>query len=194
MCFLIYLYSKSKEPNDLPDITESLDNFVIQSDSSASSLSPGSPRDLAQTRQLRQRAVNQLESTMHKTKRRIISKPRKLNAATLSSGASENLIKKLYLNKKMTKLRPTNLETIFETPKESKNNTFLYTSAVRFKRSLDFKNYQAGLPKQIIQNRRKKIKKMLGGGSKVKKISMSQFLDHFQSLQGDLEFEEMVTE
>lgn len=122
-----------------------------------------------------------LEDTMHKVKRRTISKPRKLNPATLAADVSENLIKKLYTNKKLTKLKPTNLETIFEEPKTGKNETVTYVSATRFKRSITFTDY-LHVPKQMVQKRRKRVKRLLGGRN-YKKMSMDAFRDHLMAIQ-----------
>lgn len=157
----------------------------VQSDtSSCSSTSTPSPvrAEPNSRRLLRNRSINKLEDDLHKVKRRTIAKPRKLNPATLGSDASEKLIQKLYLNKKMAKLKPTNLETIFETPKEGKNDAIIYISSTRFRRSLDFKTYPH-VPKPIKEKRRKRIKQMLGGIAKHKKMSMDDFMAHFTKLQ-----------
>lgn len=125
------------------------------------------------------------EDKLHQIKKRTISRPRKLNPATLGTDASDKLIEKLYTSKKMTKLKPTNLETIFEEPKLGKNETVTYISATRFKRSINFTDYN-NVPKQTVKNRRKKVKRLLGG-CKLKKMSMDTFMERFNKLRDNVE-------
>lgn len=171
--------------NTSDDLLDLMDSIALNSSSSTES-SPICPTDDATTatgrvlRNKRSRS-NSLEENMHKVKRRTISKPRKLNPATLAADVSEHLIKKLYTNKKMTKLKPTNLETIFEEPKPGKNETVTYVSATRFKRSISFTDHY-NVPKQTVQNRRKRVKRLLGS-HKLKKMSMDAFMERFELLQ-----------
>lgn len=182
----------SSEPNSTEssptcEITTEVD--TSQPDDSFQTLEPASSSD-SRGRSLRNKRVHStspLDDSLHKIKRRTISKPRKLNPATLGQDVSEDLIRKMYTNKKMTKLKPTNLETIFEEPKPGKNETVTYVSATRFKRSITFTDHN-NVPKKTVQNRRKKVKRMLGG-CKIKKMSMDAFMEHLEKLREPVEAE-----
>ena len=135
------------------------------------------------------------DQSLNKTKRRSIQKPSKRTATkTLDfSNLRPSDIKKIYMNKKLTNFRPTNLETIFEendteeesltiTGEESANNTS--SSSImgcrKYKRSLAFSD-GFSINKTLIKQRRAKIKKVFGRRFALKKISLEDFMTQFKS-------------
>lgn len=107
--------------------------------------------------------------------------------------ASEKLIEKLYTNKKLTKVKPTNLETIFEEPKVTKQQDFMYLSTIKYHRAINFKDPWA-VNKQRVQTRRKRIKRFFGKAQKLKKISMDAFMKHLETLVEGEDTEKKPTE
>lgn len=126
-------------------------------------------------------STQRLDDKLHQIKRRTIAKPRRLDPSTLATDSSEVLIKKLYTNKKMTKLKPTNLETIFEEPKEHRKHGVMFVSAQKFRRAIHFKDH-LNISKQTVQHRRKRIKRLLGSGNKLKKMTMDAFMSHLTEM------------
>uniref|UniRef100_A0A336JYS1 CSON002944 protein n=1 Tax=Culicoides sonorensis TaxID=179676 RepID=A0A336JYS1_CULSO len=172
---------ESRSPDSLPELLTDMECIKINSSSSSSpSTSSPSPTNQFSRRSNRSSTKTATENVekLHKIKRRTIAKPRRLDPSTLAADASESLIKKLYLNKKMTKLNPTSLETIWEEPK-IKNHEISYISGQKFKRSIKFKDHMS-ISKQTIQTRRKRIKRLLGSAHKLKKISMDAFMNHLK--------------
>lgn len=133
-------------------------------------------------------ASKALDEQLHKIKRRTIAKPRRLDPATLAADVSEKLIEKLYTNKKLNKIKPTNLETIFEEPKQMSNQKVIFVSATKFRRSITFKDHLT-VNKAKVQARRKRIKRLLGTSHKLKKMSMEAFKEHLKELAGPPEDE-----
>lgn len=134
------------------------------------------------------------DSSLHKINRRVISKPKK---NTFING-TENEIKKFYLNKKLTKIKPTCLETIFEAVNEEslaieeenddeRNDVLASTSQVKIvglkklKRSLSFSDGQ-NISKALLQRRKKRIQTYLGGKPKVQKFTMAVFMDKLKNM------------
>lgn len=148
------------------------------SSSAASSPSPNKITARRSSRTNTRMATEALDDKLHKIKRRTIAKPRRLDPATLSADVSEKLIEKLYTNKKMNKIKPTNLETIWEEPKSLKNQELSF-SVTKFRRAITFKDHLR-VDKQKVQARRKRIKRLLGKPLKLKKISMDAFMEHLR--------------
>lgn len=127
---------------------------------------------------------NTTEENLHKINRRVISKPKKMLTGL---STSEKDIKKFYLNKKLTKLKPTCLETIFEEDEEHNADSDTIVTTIssqmgrkKLKRSLSFPDYY-NIPKATVQRRKKRIKSCLGNIRKMEKFSMEYFLQKLHS-------------
>jgi hypothetical protein len=118
--------------------------------------------------------------------------------------STEKDIIKFYTNRKLTNFHTTALETIHEEKEtiglrkikrqlkfsgKRKNHHIELFSHFLFFLSIDGLN----ISKQILQTRRKRIKKLLGSGHKIKKMSMEQFMSHFESLQQITEESQPIT-
>lgn len=130
--------------------------------------------------------------SLHRTNRRVISKPKKNTKNAATNPTTESEIRKLYLNQKITKLKTTLLETIFERKEEeeagSSDNPNELSGQVKLigsrkiKRCLSF-SLGTNPTKTLVQKRRKRIQSTFGGKLKSKKISMDAFLHKFKLLQ-----------
>jgi hypothetical protein len=166
-----------EEEEDLEDDEIVLTNFSKESCLTEMSEDQETTTTTTSRRSLRRRSVDYFsasDSNLHKINRRTIVKPKKI-------GNTEKEIRNYYLNNKVRNFRPASLETIFEVPKEEKNS-INYIGIRKIKRCLKFSD-GLNISKQILQTRRKKIKKLLGSGQKIKKMSMDQFMSHFKELQ-----------
>lgn len=140
----------------------------------------------AERRQLPSRASK--ETSMLGIKRRTIMKPTKRSQSKHKD--FNNLkpadIRKIYLNKKLTKFRPSSLETIFEEPLPSQSDAIEELENVRLigarkiRRSLSCSD-GFKLNKTLVNKRRAKIKKTFGRRFALKKISLEEFLDKLNS-------------
>ncbi|KAJ6638810.1 L-dopachrome tautomerase yellow-f2 [Pseudolycoriella hygida] len=126
-------------------------------------------------------------TNLHKTNRRVISKPKK-NAKTCTVNPStEKEIRKLYLNQKITKLKSTLLETIFEDEGEDDSNNEDASSQVRLvgsrkmKRCLTFTD-GSHPTKTLVQKRRRRIQSVLSV-KKTKKMSMDKFMEKLKAIR-----------
>lgn len=122
--------------------------------------------------------------------RRVSMKPqRKAMAVKAGGSASEEDIKKFYLNNKLGSARDRQnaLETIFEEPSVVRSELRLI-GLKKLKRSIAFKD-GVTISKTTVQSRRKKIKTLFGTtAKKFNKLSMDAFLQHLQGLrEGDEE-------
>ncbi|XP_030386355.1 protein tantalus [Scaptodrosophila lebanonensis] len=130
-------------------------------------------------------AFNRVSSIIMKPNKKKRKETLSTNAQTLKS------IEKLYTNKRMKKLTPTNLETIFEEPSDenaadaeddseecgiSSQVRLVTFGARKLRRAISFSD---GLNKNkaLVKKRRQKVKKAFGKRFALKKISMSEFHD-----------------
>lgn len=132
---------------------------------------------LTERRQMPTRASK--ESSSLGIKRRTIMKPAKrLKCYEDFKNLKQSEIKKIYLNKKLTKFRPSSLETIFEETPTAHSNDEELTRVMggrKLKRSLllsDGFSYS----KTLVSRRRAKIKKNFGKRFGLKKISLEEFI------------------
>lgn len=159
-------------PNDNSDIDSTL------------STSP-TPRRMSSRRSTSMCSLN-----LHRTNRRVISKPKKNTKSC--NPTTENEIRKFYLNQKMTKLKSTLLETIFEDDGEDESNDAAddddASSQVKLvgnkkiKRCLSFA-VGSHPTKTLVQKRRKRIQTVLGGKPKTKRVSMDTFMKKLKAIQ-----------
>lgn len=147
------------------------------------------------------------DSSLHKINRRVISKPKK---NTFING-TENEIKKFYLNRKLTKIKPTCLETIFEavneesleiaedecesihlSPSTSTTSQVKKVGIKKLKRSLSFSDGH-NISKALVQRRKKRIQTYLGGKPKTQKCTMAAFMEKINNMhKSDTETMEMA--
>ena len=129
------------------------------------------------------------ENSLNKIKRRSIQKPtkRNLTKALDFSSLRPADIKKIYLNKKITNFRPSNLETIFEEEDQADNEADAAEPAIhatrligarKLKRSLSCSD-GVNINKTLIKQRRARIKKAFGRRFALKKISLEDFMTQF---------------
>lgn len=153
---------------------------------STSSTSPTSRR--TSTR----RSSTMSTDSLHRTNRRVITKPKKNLKSYFVNPTTENEIRKFYLNQKMSKLKSTLLETIFEDQNEEEEDSFSaddvssQTTVIgnrKIKRCLSF-TVGSHPTKTLVQKRRKRIQTVLGGKAKTKKISMAMFMKKLEAIQG----------
>lgn len=175
----------SSSSDSLPELLTDMECIKLNS-SGESTPSPSSTSDKQHSTRRSSRpstsaVTKALDEQLHKIKRRTIAKPRRLDPATLAADVSEKLIEKLYTNKKLNKVKPTNLETIFEEPKQTNNQKVTYVSATKFRRAITFNNHLV-TNKAKVQARRKRIKRLLGTSHKLKKVSMDVFMEHLKAL------------
>lgn len=127
---------------------------------------------------------------LHRTNRRVITKPKKNTKSGAVNPTTENEIRKFYLNRKMAKLKSTLLETIFEDDDEEEDscNADDVASQVKLignkkiKRCLSFA-VGSHPTKTLVQKRRKRIQNVLGGKPKTKRISMDTFMKKLKAIQ-----------
>ncbi|XP_055545097.1 protein tantalus [Wyeomyia smithii] len=162
---------------------ESEDNATDDEDED----SPGcksSPNNRVQRRRsLRSKSI---DSKLHKIKRRTITKPSKLS---INLNASDNEIRNYYMiNSKRVDLKPTNLETIFEegSPSVAKEKFF---GLRKVRRSLNCSD-GCNINKTTMKARKSRVRKLLGGGPKLQKMTMDTFLERLKSLNNDGDDEE----
>ncbi|KAM7356936.1 tantalus [Cochliomyia hominivorax] len=148
---------------------------------------------LSERRQMPSRASK--ESSLLGIKRRTIMKPSKrIKTPEDFQNLKPSDIRKIYLNKKLTNFKPSNLETIFEeTPSTLQNNEQNYLQRLmggrKIKRSLtcsDGFRYN----KTLVNKRRAKIKKTFGKRFALKKISLEEFITKLnRSIEGNVDNE-----
>lgn len=156
------------------------------SDTNSSSLSSPTSRRIS-TR----RSSSASADSLHRTNRRVITKPKKNLKSCLANPTTENEIRKFYLNQKMSKLKSTLLETIFEDQNEEDSFSAddvpgQATTVIgnrKIKRCLSF-TIGSHPTKTLVQKRRKRIQTVLGGKPKTKKISMAMFMKKLEAMQG----------
>lgn len=135
--------------------------------------------------------------SLHRTNRRVITKPKKNLKSCLVNPTTENEIRKFYLNQKMSKLKSTLLETIFESQNEedsfsaddddvSGSGSANVIGNRKIKRCLSF-TVASHPTKTLVQKRRKRIQTVLGGKSKTKKMSMATFMMKLQAIHNSNE-------
>ncbi|XP_061395914.1 protein tantalus [Musca vetustissima] len=140
----------------------------------------------AERRQLPSRSSK--ENNLNSIKRRTIMKPSRHNSSLNKDFASLKPaeIKKIYLNKKLTKFRPASLETIFEEPTSAGGNADddddAESGQVRFIGTRKLRRVLTCsdgfvFNKALIKKRRAKIKKTFGRRLSLKKISLEEFLE-----------------
>lgn len=128
-------------------------------------------------------------NNLHRTNRRVISKPKKNTKSCTVNPSTEKEIRKFYLNQKMSRLKSTLLETIFEDEGEDESNNaddmsgqVTLIGSRKIKRCLSF-TVGSHPTKTLVQKRRKRIQSVLGGKPKTKKISMDMFMKKLKSIQ-----------
>lgn len=107
-------------------------------------------------------------------KRRVLTRPKKCDSNDISA------IKNIYLNKKI-KRNPSNLETIFEEPKDDKDGDFAM-SVKKFKRLINFASTST-TDKQKIKKRHMKAKKLFPCKKKACKVTKDYFLKKLNELE-----------
>lgn len=133
----------------------------------------------------RSQRTKSLDSKLHKIKRRTITKPAKLQ---INLNASENEIRNYYMvNSKRVDMKPTNLETIFEegSPAVAKSKFF---GVRKVRRSLNCSD-GFNVNKTTTKARKNRVRKMLGGPTKLQKMTMDSFLERLKSMQNESEDE-----
>lgn len=147
-----------------------------------------------ETRKMPSRASKDSFNAMLGIKRRTIMKPAKRVSKLKDFNLKPSEIKKIYLNKKLGKFKPSCLETIFEEPTSTtSHNEFgvleevcSVVGARKLKRALtcsDGVKYNVAL----VKRRRAKIKSTFGKRFALKKISLEEFLE---KLNNSIEKEE----
>lgn len=135
------------------------------------------PTSRAQRR--RSPRTKSLDSKLHKIKRRTIAKPVKFQ---INLNASENEIRNYYMvNSKKMDLKPTNLETIFEegSPAVAKAKFF---GQRKVRRSLNCSD-GFNVTKTTTKARKNRVRKLLGGGPKLERMTMDSFLERLKAMQ-----------
>lgn len=139
--------------------------------------------------QLRRRSTD--DNHLHRINRRVITKPKK-NLNSLGLGGSESEIKKIYMRKKLTKIKSTCLETIFEENDEDVSSSTANDAGgcvkligiKKLKRRLSCSDgYKVN--KTTAKKRRGRISKFLGKSQKGQKISMEFFLNKLRSMHSE---------
>ncbi|KAG4078170.1 hypothetical protein HA402_002222 [Bradysia odoriphaga] len=150
--------------------------------SSSSSSSPISRRISAR------RNSSTSSGTLHRTNRRVITKPKKNLKSGLMNPTTENEIRKFYLNQKMSRLKSTLLETIFEDRNEedsfSADDASSQATVIGSRKKKRCLSFTVGShpTKTLVQKRRKRIQTVLGGKPKSKKISMAMFMKKLEAI------------
>ena len=118
------------------------------------------------------------DNKLRRVKDKAISKP-KSKYTTITIGSSEKEVKAYYTHNEKIKRASTNLETIFEEPKNQTN----LIGVKKIRRSLKFTD-GINVTKTTIQTRKKRVQKLFGK-QKAKKISMQNFLQHLNTLHSE---------
>lgn len=160
-------------------------DMVANENSDIDSTSSTSPP----SRRMSTRRASNCSNNLHRTNRRVISKPKKNTKAGTVNPATENEIRKFYMNQKMSKLKSTLLETIFENEEEDGSNDADVVSSQlnlignrKIKRCLSF-SVGSHPTKTLVLKRRKRIQTVLGGKPKTKKMSMDTFMKKLNAIQ-----------
>lgn len=132
-------------------------------------------------RSLRKRSSS--EDSLHRTRNRKHMKPRK-NTTGAIQFETEKEVKNFYLNinKKIKKVKPVLLETIFEKDEElsgEEDETSSKDTGRKLKRTLavcDGRN----ITKALKDKRKGLIRKHMGGKKRPKKIALARFLEYFK--------------
>lgn len=130
-------------------------------------------------------------NNLHRTNRRVITKPKKNTKSGTVNPITENEIRKFYLNQKMSKLKSTLLETIFEDDVEDEEDSYNADDVSnqvklignrKIKRCLSF-TVGSHPTKTLVQKRRKRIQTVMGGKQKTNKMSMDTFMKKLKAIQ-----------
>lgn len=151
------------------------------------------------------------EAALLKLNRRVISKPKKKEGFKLI-GSTEHEIESFYLNNKLTsQFRQTSLETIVEDTIHENNDeaesivrptapSLRFLGSRKLKRRISFTDC-LNVPKTVVQNRRKKIKKLFGKKLNFTRLSMDAFYSHLKRIdydsnesQSDVEYSTMSSD
>lgn len=134
------------------------------------------------------------DSLLHGINRRTISRPRKFSSLNPSDITEKDIIN-LYLNKKLPRVKPTSLETIFEASEEGSETEAATPSALesqfklvglkKLKRSLSFSTDHSRTNKATVLKRRRRIKDRLGTTKKPTKFSMQMFIEKMEAMQSN---------
>ncbi|XP_058445885.1 protein tantalus [Malaya genurostris] len=157
---------------------DSEDNATDDEDEDSPGCNSSPSNRVQRRRSLRSKSV---DSKLHKIKRRTITKPSRL---PINLNASENEIRNYYMiNTKRVDLKPTNLETIFEegSPSVAKAKFFGIRKVRRSLNCCDGFNVN----KTTTKARKNRVRKLLGGGPKLTKMTMDTFLERLKSMQND---------
>lgn len=126
-------------------------------------------------------------SNLRGVRRRTISKAPQNDVSSLND-LSPKSIKKIYLNKNLSKLKKTNLETIFEEEDSNEDdspNLLIDHQKIfgvkKVKRELSFSDGFA--TKRLKTKRQKRVKLLMGKAKKGRKMSMQYFMQQFSLLE-----------
>lgn len=170
---------------DLSISSEPTADYSNRSNSQTNNVESDQNNELASTDKRRSGRIRKSTScSLIKINRRTITKPKKHILRGPATAATEDDIRNIYLNNKLGKFKTTNLETIFEEPKTIRSKLQL-TGTAKIKRSLSFSDGH-NINKTTVKARRNRIKRLFGSSHKIKKISMSCFMEHFKSLDDNL--------
>lgn len=169
--------------NQSDSCRESEDNATDDEDEDSPGCNSSPNNRVQRRRSLRSKSI---DSKLHKIKRRTITKPSKL---PINLNASENEIRNYYMiNSKRVDLKPTNLETIFEegSPSVAKSKFF---GIRKVRRSLNCSD-GFNVNKTTVKARRNRVRKLLGGGPKLQKMTMDTFLERLKSMNNESDDED----
>lgn len=130
------------------------------------------------------------EERLHAINRRGIGRPQKHTSILDSGSLSKAQIEKIYLNKKVGRMKVTQLETIFEEDiavfAGSENSIMSATvfGSRKQKRSLSCSD-GVNVCKTLKDKRKRRVKTMLGVSSRFKRVSMKYFKERMNELHGD---------
>ncbi|XP_053696247.1 protein tantalus [Sabethes cyaneus] len=166
----------NENPND--SRRESDDNATDDEDEDSPGCNASPNNRVQRRRSLRSKSV---DSKLHKVKRRTITKPSRL---PINLNASENEIRNYYMiNNKRIELKPTNLETIFEegSPSVAKEKFF---GLRKVRRSLNCSD-GFNINKTTTKARKNRVRRLLGGGPKLQKMTMDTFLERLKLMNNE---------
>lgn len=130
-----------------------------------------------------------VDSNLHKIKRRTIVKPVKFQ---ININASEKEIRSYYMDKgnKVSNLKPSNLETIFEegSPAVAKSKFF---GERKLRRSLNCSD-GFNVTKTTTKARKNRVRRLLGSAPKLERMTMDTFLERLKSMQSGEDEEPLV--
>lgn len=170
----------SLKEEQLTDCPDSVDEDSDDEDEEAPGCS-SSTSTPSRIQRRRSQRTKSLDNKLHKIKRRTITKPAKLQ---INLNASENEIRNYYMiNSKRVDMKPSNLETIFEegSPAVAKSKFF---GVRKVRRSLNCSD-GFSVTKTTTKARKNRVRKLLGSGPKLQKMTMDSFLERLKSMQND---------